>query len=137
MYREWFTSDFCNPVYELWLSEAVARGRVSAPGFFTDPKRRKAWLKAEWVGPSQGQLDPVKEITAEIMAVGAGFTTNTDAAIRLNGSDWTANMDQIDREEAKKTEVFGGDGLHDAVRLEIRNAVMEAIKEARSGQDNE
>ena len=102
MYRAWFTSDFCQPVYEWWLSEAVARGRIDAPGFFEDPKLRKAWLKAEWVGPSQGQLDPVKEISAEMMAVEAGFTTSTDAAIRLNGTDWVANMDQIERELAKK-----------------------------------
>ncbi len=37
MYRNWFVDDFCNPVYEMWLSEAVASGRVSAPGFFADP----------------------------------------------------------------------------------------------------
>ena len=114
MYRSWFASDFCQPAYELWLSEAVARGRVNAPGFFEDPKARKAWLRAEWVGPSQGQLDPVKEITAEIMAAKAGFTTSTDATIRLNGSDWLANMDQIERELAKTSAVMPQESEVDA-----------------------
>lgn len=43
MQRDWFTDDFCQPVYEEWFAEAVARGRIHAPGFFTDPARRKAY----------------------------------------------------------------------------------------------
>ncbi|MDU7517052.1 MAG: phage portal protein, partial [Varibaculum cambriense] len=31
--RKWFASDFCQPVYETWLAEAVAIGRIEAPGF--------------------------------------------------------------------------------------------------------
>lgn len=101
MYRTWFVDDFCNPVYEIWLAEAVATGRISAPGFFTDPLIRKAWLGCEWIGPSQGQLDPVKEVKAEIMAVQHGFTTHEDATMRLNGGDWNNNMDQLAREYEK------------------------------------
>ena len=101
MYRVWFVDDFCDPVYEMWLSEAVATGRISAPGFFADPLIRKAWLGCEWIGPSQGQLDPVKEVKAEIMAVQHGFTTHEDATMRLNGGDWNNNMDQLAREYEK------------------------------------
>lgn len=99
MYRTWFANDFCKPVYELWMSEAVAKGRVSAPGFFTDPAVREAWLKVQWVGPSQGQLDPKKEVEAEILAISNGFTTREDAALRLNGSDFNDNMEQLRREQ--------------------------------------
>jgi len=98
MYRTWFINDFCNPVYELWLSEAVARGRVDAPGFFTDPLIRQAWLGAQWIGPSQGQLDPVKEIEAEVLACQHGFSTHEDSALRINGSDFGANVEQLARE---------------------------------------
>ena len=98
MYRTWFVNDFCNPVYELWLSEAVARGRVDAPGFFTDPLLRQAWLGAQWIGPSQGQLDPVKEIEAEVLACQHGFSTHEDSALRINGSDFGANVEQLARE---------------------------------------
>lgn len=98
MYRTWFVDDFCDPVYEMWLSEAVATGRVNAPGFFSDPLIKKAWLGCEWIGPSQGQLDPVKEVKAEILAVQHGFTTHEDATMRLNGGDWNSNMDQLERE---------------------------------------
>ena len=101
MYRNWFATDFCQPVYELWMHEAVARGRISAPGFWNDPLIKEAWLKSEWIGPSQGQLDPVKEVNAEILAVANGFTTNEDAAIRLNGSDWNSNVEKLAREKNK------------------------------------
>ncbi|WP_162803227.1 phage portal protein [Salmonella enterica] len=33
MRREWMVLSFCQPIYEEWLSEAVAKGRVIAPGF--------------------------------------------------------------------------------------------------------
>lgn len=48
MRREWLTKDFCRPVYEIWLTEAVARGRIVAPGFLTDPLIRQAYLASEW-----------------------------------------------------------------------------------------
>ena len=56
MRRAWFVSDFCQPVYEMWLSEAVALGRVKAPSFFSDPLIRSAWCNARWIGPIQGSL---------------------------------------------------------------------------------
>lgn len=101
MRREWFANDFCHPVYEIWLSEAIAAGRISAPGFFTDPAIRAAYLKSDWIGPSQGQLDPTKEISAEAMAVAEGFSTREQSTVRLNGGQWDANVDQLTRENAK------------------------------------
>src|SRR5699024_4820840 len=55
MRRKWLTQQFCQPIYEEWLAEAVAKGRINAPGFFSDPAIRAAWSGAEWYGPSQGQ----------------------------------------------------------------------------------
>ncbi len=101
MRREWFASDFCKPVYLLWMCEAVSSGRIKAPGFFTDPIIRQAWLGSEWIGPSQGQLDPVKEITAEILAIEQGITTREQATVKMNGGDWNENMDIIARENEK------------------------------------
>lgn len=107
MYRKWFASDFCNPIYEVWLSEAVAIGRVNAPGFWGDRRTKEAWMRAEWVGPSQGQLDPGREIAAEVMSVAEGFSTYEDSTIRINGGNWTSNMNKLEMELRKKEEVFG------------------------------
>ena len=92
MRREWFVSDWCRPIYEVWMYEAVARGRIKAPGFFNDPIIRMAWLGSDFIGPAQGMLDPTKEITAEEMMCENGFSTRSDSAIKLNGSEFIKNV---------------------------------------------
>jgi len=101
MRREWLADDFCRPIYEIWLSEAVARGRIYAPGFFDNPAIRAAYLGSEWLGPSQGQLDPVKEITAEILACSEGFSTHEQSTVKLNGGQWDSNVEHLRRENEK------------------------------------
>lgn len=135
MRREWFTSDFCRPIYEIWMSEAVAKGRISAPGFFTDPIIRAAWLGSEWIGPSQGQLDPVKEITAEILAIGEGITTREQATVKLNGGHWDSNIEELARENQRLSEAspnnqtaIGGQTQLKTSEI-IRSVVNQAIKE--------
>ena len=95
MYRGWFVNDFCKPVYERWLTEAIAGGRVKAPGFFTDPIKRKAWLGSEWIGPGSGMLDPMKEIQAMLLACGSGLMSYEQAAVELNGSDFWYNTGRL------------------------------------------
>lgn len=91
MRRSWLASDFCQPIYEEFLAEAVAKGRISAPGFFTDPMAKKAYCGAEWIGPSQGQIDPLKEVNAAAKRVREGFSTRTRETIELNGGDFFRN----------------------------------------------
>ena len=95
MRRLWLTNDLCRPVYEIWLTEAVARGRITAPGFFNDPLIRRAYLQSEWIGPSQGMLDPTKEISAAVMAIANGLSTHEQETIKLNGSEFNANVDKL------------------------------------------
>lgn len=108
MRRMWFVKDFCKPVYENWLAEAVALGRISAPGFFADPAIRKAYSGSEWTGPSQGQLNPVQEIQAEILAVRHGFSTHEQATARLNGGNWVSNMETLATEGRMLASATGG-----------------------------
>lgn len=108
MRREWMTDDFCRPVYELWLTEAVARGRIPAPGFLTDPAIRQAYLASEWIGPSQGQLDPTKEVAAAVTAIDNGLSTREAEAIRLNGSEYAANVDKLTVENELLRNANGG-----------------------------
>jgi lambda family phage portal protein len=96
--RDWFSADFCQPVYETWLFEAIATGRIIAPGFFTDPKQRKLWSQALWIGPSPGQIDPIKEVQAAILRVDRGFSTHEKETSELTGMDWDSNIDVIRRE---------------------------------------
>lgn len=108
MWRTWFVDDFCRPLYAVWLSEAVARGRIMAPGFFLDPGIRAAWLGSEWIGPSQGQLDPVKEIQAEQLACENGFSTREQSTVKLNGGSYERNAEQLADENEQLAKAASG-----------------------------
>jgi len=113
MRRAWLVERFCQPVYETWLAEAVALGRVNAPGFFTDPIIRAAWCKAEWLGPVQGQLDPTKEVKADILAVAHGFKTHEQVTREYGGGDWNENVKRL-KEENAALKAAGTDAAADA-----------------------
>lgn len=96
--RQWLAKEFCEPVYRQFLIEAVARGRIEAPGFFDDPIRQKAWCGADWNGPAQGMLDPTKEVQAAQQRVENGFSTREEETIGLTGGNFKQNARQLRRE---------------------------------------
>ena len=104
MRREWLSSGFCQPIYEEWLTEAVLKGRVKAPGFFDDPAIRAAWCKADWYGDAQGQLDPLKEANAAKVRVDEGFSTREREAAELTGMKFDEIHAARSREEAMRRE---------------------------------
>lgn len=108
MYRKWFIPDFCQPVFEEWMCEAVAKGRVHAPGFFSDPIIKAAYCSAEWSGPSGGQVDPVKEVQAAELRVQGGYSTREKEATELTGTDFYKNVKQRKKEEELLREVAAG-----------------------------
>lgn len=108
MRRDWLIEDLCKPVYEVWLTEAVARGRIFAPGFLTDPVIRQAYLGSEWIGPPPGQLDPTKEVAAAVAAIDNGLSTREAEAIKLNGSQYYSNVDKLQTENALLAAAGGG-----------------------------
>ncbi len=98
-WREWFASNFCQPIYEEWLMEAITKGRIKASGYH-DEFTRKLYAWASWTGPSQGQLDPVKEVNASILKVQHGFSTYQRETSELTGEDFDLNMKALKRERS-------------------------------------
>ena len=96
--RQWVAKEFCQPVYEEWLAEAVAIGRVKAQGFFLDPLIRAAWCRAEWHGPAPGQIDPLKEVIAAQKRIELCLSTRQRESIEINGSDFDNNVRELGRE---------------------------------------
>lgn len=101
MRRKWFVDNFCQPTYEVWLAEAVALGRVKAPGFFNDPLVRAAWCGARWIGPTQGSLDPLKEAKAAVLQIQHALKTHEQVTRETGGGDWDENVEQLAAENAK------------------------------------
>jgi len=78
------------PILETWMAEAVALGRVRAPGFFADPRLRWAYTRAGWHGDSQGSINPKDEVAAYVAARDARLISNERAEWELFGTDWQA-----------------------------------------------
>lgn len=121
--RKWFVNDFCQVVYEQWLSEAVARGRINAPGFFTDLMIRKAYANATWTGPAQGCLNPMQEVNAATQRIAAGLSTREDECAAINGSEYEENVRTLIRENEQLAEANRA--------LEVK----ETAKEKNDGKD--
>lgn len=109
VYRTRFNTGFNQPIYEQWLSEAVAAGRIDAPGFFDDPAVRLAWCGCSWMGASMGHVDPLKEVNAAEARIRNNITTEEQEAMEYNGNDWAANIRQRKKEIAARAEMGGTD----------------------------
>ena len=96
--RAWLAHNFCQLVYENWLYEAVATGRVNAPGFFRDPMIRKAYTGSLWIGDAPGQLDPLKEVNAARERIEVGISTLDEETVTLTGGDFERNYPRIVKE---------------------------------------
>lgn len=99
MRRMWLSRNFCQPIYNEWLAEAVVLGRIKAPGFFNDPAIRSAWCGASWVGPGQGQIDPLKETKAAELKINSRLSDYETEYANIHGSDWERAMDGLGRQK--------------------------------------
>lgn len=99
MKRTWLANDLCQPVYEMFLVEAVASGRLNAPGFFIDPLIKEAYCKAQWNGPAQGMIDPLKEVNAAEKRISLNLSTHDRETTEMTGGDFESNIRQLQREK--------------------------------------
>lgn len=100
--RRWLHDNFLILVYEIWMWEAVAAGRIAAPGFFSDPVIRKAYTGCDFVGPSKGQINETAEVNAAVSRIDAGLSTLAIETANLTGGDWERNHEQSKKERAKR-----------------------------------
>lgn len=134
MYRTWLANDFCQPIYEEWLAEAVAKGRVKAPGFFSDPLRHKAYCKAAWNGPARGLLNPVQEVNAAVLKVENGFSTRSTETMEMAGGDFYSNCEQLKNEEKALKEVKKIAGSTEKEKKQQEPAPAQPVQPGRQEQ---
>lgn len=94
---------FCRPVWERFVRLAVLTGDLPARDFDRNPD---AYLGCEWLPPKFDYVDPMKDVQAEIMAIGAGLKSRSQA-ISERGYD----AEQVDAEIAADRERAEGLGL--------------------------
>ena len=100
--RAWLAGQFCQPIYEAWFEEAVALGRIDAPGFFDDPFLRSAYLGTEWIGDAPGQIDPYKEIQAARARIDADLSNHSIETMAIHGLQWEQTHRGLKRERDRQ-----------------------------------
>ena len=108
-YRALMIDQFCQPVYEEWLTDAITLGRIERfKGGFDDPLIRRAMLRCIWTGTSAGSLDPAKEVAAADLKVKCGFSTTDRESAELNGSNYRDNIRQqsLEKKEFEDAELI-------------------------------
>ncbi len=101
--RHGFVATFCQQVRKLWFYEAVALGRIPAPGYLTgDPLIKRAYEGARWVGPPRGMIDELKEIEGSERRVEAGYSTIEEETAMLTGNDSEKVHDQRVKEVTRR-----------------------------------
>ena len=83
---------FCRPVWQRWMDQAVLSGALEMPGY------RKQWRKyqaVKWIPQGWSWVDPQKETNASILAIRSGLMSRAEAVSR-NGLD----VEQLDSEVA-------------------------------------
>lgn len=103
--RAWLAQNFCQLVYENWLTEAIALGRVVAPGFFSNYSIRKAYSGTIWIGEAPGQIDPLKEVKAAETRLELGLSTLDEETVLLTGGDFERNYPRIVKERRMLQEI--------------------------------
>ena len=98
--RGWLADEFCQPVFEAVITQAVAEGRLVAPGFLADPLVQCAYLQCDWIGPPRGMIDEEKEARANELMKTHGWKTNSEITSELTGGDWYRKQEQRALEEA-------------------------------------
>jgi lambda family phage portal protein len=110
--RSSISGKFAGAIYVLWLEEFLDSGGLDgilpkgAPAFWD---AKAAWTRHEWIGPGQGQIDPLKEANATMVEFQCGVTT-LEAECAARGKDWRAVLIQRAQEaaEAKRLETQYG-----------------------------
>lgn len=96
--RNDFISDFCQPIYEKWLAQAILTGLIDAPGFFDDPMKRAAWCGCRWISDAAFLLDPLKETQAIKMQIDEQLMDRDTACAMVNGGEYDVITDQLAKE---------------------------------------
>ena len=77
--------------------EAIAIGRIDAPGFFDDPVKRQAYLNAMWINERANVLDPLKEANAQVLRLQNNLSTY-ERELAATGQDFDDVAQQLKTE---------------------------------------
>ena len=100
--RTFVARRLCQVVYGWMMEEAVALGRMQAPGYFDEPLVAAAYCGAEWIGPSRASLNPKMEAEADEVDMRNGVKTGEQVCLERTGGEIEKKIAQLGKEKALK-----------------------------------
>lgn len=97
IWRYEMDADFLTPLFESYLSEEIAAGRETAPGW-SDPVLRQAWLSHDLIGSPIPNIDDVKSAKANKLNLEINATDLDRVARDTNGSSGKSNRVKLARQ---------------------------------------
>lgn len=98
--RQIFVDMWLQPILQLWMEEAVDKGRIEAPDFYGN---EYAYSRCRWIFAGRGWVDPVKEAQAAQIRMEIGLTT-LEWESAEQGQYWEETLDQQAIEMAYRKE---------------------------------
>ncbi len=87
----------CQPVYTMLQEEAYLRGNLNAPDFYVT---MAALTRCEWRGSAKGDIEPVKQVQANVQAIQNNIKTREAVIAEQDGdTDVRAVFDQLAKEQ--------------------------------------
>jgi lambda family phage portal protein len=94
-HRVWLGNGFCQPVYTMLQEEAYLRGALKVKNFYNNIY---SLTRAEWRGAPKGDIEPIKAVQADVLAIQNNLKTRAEA-IAERGGDIRTTMDQLQEEQ--------------------------------------
>ncbi len=83
----------CRPIYRAWMDRAFLAGALPIPeSYLTEPE---PWAAVKFTPQRRRYLHPVQDVTAQVAAIEAGFTSRTAVV-----SEWGEDAETVDAEQA-------------------------------------
>lgn len=101
VWQDFISRRLCQPAWEMLLEEAYLLNELPQVDFY---ESRLDWVRARWISPGWGWVDPTKEVEASRSSIDGNLSTLSDEAASL-GRDWEEVLDQRAREKAKMEEL--------------------------------
>lgn len=98
--RTWLGQGLCQPSWCMLQEEAYLRGDLQVRDFYSNMWELTA---AEWIGPPKGQIEPVKEVQADILEINNKLKSRQAAALERN-RDYLTTFDQLEEEQEELEE---------------------------------
>lgn len=122
---------WCRRIAGKWLDVAVTSGALSIPNYWN---RRAELLAIDWIAPKWAWVDPLKEVSADLLEVRAGFKPRSEAA---GERGWS--VDQLDAEIRSGNQSADEHGLvfDSDPRTTAKNGALHAALEGLANSDEE